>query len=121
MREEGEAQARVWREQMEQYRDSSILLRQRVDGLTRRLNRCVTANRIVVATNQRIRNMNNTLHDLLHEIFEMDPAMRRFYRERYRFPDFDYSDEEEESTDDEGLAEEMINTLDHINALEGEL
>ena len=51
----------------------------------------------------------------------MDPAMRRFYRERYRFPDFDYSDEEEESTDDEGLAEEMINTLDHINALEGEL
>lgn len=79
-------------------------------ALRRRMNRVFTANRIIVGTNQRLRTMNNTLNDLLHEIFTTDPAMARFYRERIRFPDIDYSDDDDTDIED-NLALEMIETM----------
>lgn len=122
MREEGELQAQVWREQMVMYRDANILLNQRVRALQTRLRRAVTANRIIIHTNQSVRNMNNTLSDLLHEIFEMDPAMARFYRDRIRFPDMDYSDDDASTDgedDDEGTLE-IIRQMEHVEELEAE-
>jgi len=106
---------------MEVHRDTNIVLTQRLRAMNTRLRRAVVANRILVSTNQNVRTMNNTLSDLLHEIFETDPAMARFYRDRLRFPDMDYSDDDAttDGEDDDGTAE-LMRQVEHIEDLENQ-
>lgn len=80
-----------------------------ITALRRRLNRTVQANRVITATNNTLRTMNNNFNDILHDIFASHPAIRRQYQGLVRFPDLTYTDDSSGTeTEMEDLSNEAL-------------